>query len=389
MAMAAAGGGAARRPASAGAGSSSLSSSSSSSSSSAAAVPSSIAVGPLASRVPRIEVTKLRDDKLKFVLSETDSSVANALRRVMMAETPTLAIETVEVEENSSVLHDEFLAHRLGLVPLRWKGKGLLQESMKYAWEEHDCGLARGCDTCTLCRVEILLEVRNENTDPEDPPISVSSTDLTFNWTRDYDQPPQLVNTPELLEAFPFEVAHYSHRRDQEVAKNDDGIVIVKLGPGQAVSVRCWAQMGVGKIHARFNPTATVAMRHEPDIRLNRELLERLPGKVKSWFVKQCTPGVFSYDKATEQIVLVSAKKATNIDEIRRLGAKVQKDSDFAENIVSVGFVPDRFVFTVEPSGSLSPAQILESALSVLEHKLESLAADFRLILEERSGGFA
>ena len=372
----------------AGAGGRGAAAASSSSSFAAAVVPSSIAVGAVVPRVPRIEVTKLREDKLKFTLSQTDGSVANALRRVMIAETPTLAIETVEIEENSSVLHDEFLAHRLGLIPLRWKGRGLLQETMKYAWEEHECGLALGYDTCLLCRVEIWLQVTNTETDPEVPPVTVSSTDLTFRMTRSYEEPAVLVNSQELADEFPFEVAHYSHKRDEERAKNDDGIVIVKLAPGQAVIAKCWAQMGVGKIHARFNPTATVAMRHEPDIRLNRELLERLPGKVKSWFVKQCTPGVFSYDKATEQIVLVSAKKATNVDEIRRLGAKIQKDSDFAENIVSVGFVPDRFVFTVEPSGSLSPAQILESALTVLEHKLDSLAADFRVLLEERSGAF-
>jgi DNA-directed RNA polymerase II subunit RPB3 len=354
----------------------------------AAAVPSSIAVGAAQARAPKIEITKLRDDKLKFTLSQTDSSVANALRRVMMAETPTLAIETVEIEENSSVLHDEFIAHRLGLVPLRWKGVGLLQNTMKYAWEEHECGLANGQDTCVLCRVEIWVNVTNPEEDPEAPPITVTSNDMTFRWAKDYASEPVIVNTTELFAECPYAVAHFSHAKDAQAAANDEGIVIVKLGPRQSLVVRCWAQMGVGKIHARFNPTATVAMRHEPDIRLNRELLELCAPKVKAWFVKQCTPGVFAYDKATEQVVLVSAKKATNIDEIRRLGAKIQKDSDFAENIVSVGFVPDRFVFTVEPSGALSPAQILESALTVLQDKLESLAADFHVLLEERSGAF-
>ena len=81
----------------------------------------------------------LQDDFIKFVLSKTDYSMANALRRIMIAEVPTMAIDMVEIRENSrselqsisqeeadlqsvlffrSVLIDDFLAHRLGLVPL-------------------------------------------------------------------------------------------------------------------------------------------------------------------------------------------------------------------------------------------------------------------------------
>ena len=69
-------------------------------------------------RIPQVNVRKISPDFCEFVLSDTDPSVANALRRVMLSEVPTLAIDLVEIEVNTTVLNDEFIAHRLGLIPL-------------------------------------------------------------------------------------------------------------------------------------------------------------------------------------------------------------------------------------------------------------------------------
>lgn len=59
----------------------------------------------------------------------------------------------------------------------------------------------------------------------------------------------------------------------------DPGIVLNKLGAQQRLTVTCVARMGIGKMHAKFNPTATVAMRYVPDIRLNHDLLAHVSAK--------------------------------------------------------------------------------------------------------------
>jgi len=68
--------------------------------------------------MPKISVQHLDKQTMTFKLMNTDLTVANALRRIIIAEVPTMAIELVEIVENTSPLHDEFIAHRCGLIPL-------------------------------------------------------------------------------------------------------------------------------------------------------------------------------------------------------------------------------------------------------------------------------
>lgn len=73
--------------------------------------------------VPSIVIKDLRtgqasEDSIDFDVHNVDVSVVNSLRRIMWAEVPTLAIDLVDIEINSSPLHDEFIAHRLGLLPI-------------------------------------------------------------------------------------------------------------------------------------------------------------------------------------------------------------------------------------------------------------------------------
>ncbi|VAI30683.1 unnamed protein product [Triticum turgidum subsp. durum] len=111
------------------------------------------AAGVSYQRFPRVRIRELKDEYAKFELKDTDASMANALRRVMIAEVPTVAIDLVEIESNSSVLNDEFIAHRLGLIPLTSSAA----MSMRFS---RDCDACDGDGSCEYCSVEFHLAAR-------------------------------------------------------------------------------------------------------------------------------------------------------------------------------------------------------------------------------------
>lgn len=117
--------------------------------------------------MPRVKIRELKDDYMKFELRDTDASVANALRRVMISEVPTIAIDLVEIEVNSSVLNDEFIAHRLGLIPLTSERAMAMRFS-------RDCDACDGDGQCEYCSVEFHLRVKCIT----DQTLDVTSKDL-------------------------------------------------------------------------------------------------------------------------------------------------------------------------------------------------------------------
>lgn len=91
----------------------------------------------------RVLENNKEEGKLSFILKDADVAFANALRRVIVEEVPTMAIEDVEFRKNSSILYDEIIAHRLGLIPLTTDLKSYnLPEKCKCK--------GKGCARCQL-----------------------------------------------------------------------------------------------------------------------------------------------------------------------------------------------------------------------------------------------
>ena len=91
----------------------------------------------------KIKILSRKGDTIRFVAEGITPAFANALRRIMISEIPVLAIEWVDFRENSSILFDEVIAHRLGLLPLKFD-----PEKMNFT---EDCRCeGKGCPSCQV-----------------------------------------------------------------------------------------------------------------------------------------------------------------------------------------------------------------------------------------------
>jgi DNA-directed RNA polymerase subunit D len=96
----------------------------------------------------KLTVLSKSDFETKFEIQGINTSLASAMRRVMMSEIPTMAIEWVDFRKNDSAVTDEVVANRLGMVPLTFDQK-------VYNLPDQCKCEGKGC---SLCQVKLVLK---------------------------------------------------------------------------------------------------------------------------------------------------------------------------------------------------------------------------------------
>ncbi len=90
----------------------------------------------------KLEKLEKKKDKIIFKIDCSDA-FANGIRRMILEEVPTLAVEDVEIKDNNSALYDEMLALRLGLLPIK-------TDLSSYRLPKNDDEVAEKSAQCTL-----------------------------------------------------------------------------------------------------------------------------------------------------------------------------------------------------------------------------------------------
>ncbi|KAI0823358.1 DNA-directed RNA polymerase [Trametes gibbosa] len=274
---------------------------------------------------PIVRIRELKKNSVNFTLQNVDLAFANSLRRVMIADIPTVAIDMVEIEANTTVLPDEFIAHRLGMIPLVSTDCDV---AMRYT---RDCT----CEVrCQYCAVELVL---NASCSEGGRTMEITSNMLTvvpttrpgFGFDVDADGSEELAKRVETF-------GHPIGQGDPSMPP----ILICKIRKGQELKVRCIAKKGIAKEHAKWSPCAAVGFEYDPHNKLRH---------TSYWF---------EYDSRAEWPLSENAKEEE----------PPRDDLPFDYNSK-----PEKFYMDVETDGSLGPQEVVMKGLQELQTKLANL----------------
>ena len=151
-----------------------------------------------------LEITNENDEKISVKIKGVPLQYANALRRICLNGVPIYAVESIDILENSSVLADEGVAHRVGLIPLK------TDLSASKDGNEND---------------KIMLTL---DSGVSDETRTILSGELKS--------------------------------QDESVIPTSNDIPIVTLAPGQSIKFEAYARLGKGTEHARWNSANIVTL---------------------------------------------------------------------------------------------------------------------------------
>ena len=269
--------------------------------------------------MPELELLNLNNQAITILLRDYPLEFVNSIRRICLSEVPIMAIDYVYFTENNTVLYDEIIAHRLGLIPLT---SDVAIEKYRSAEECRDC---EGCEDC-YTRLYVEAEAKDEQ-------LIVYSGDLKSD---DPDVKPAIPNIP-----------------------------IVVLAPGQRIALEAWARLGTGKEHAKWSAASVAVSKYAVQLSFNMDEVENEDECLNciSIFSSELSDEIRKKRRGSAEII-----DEGNTSILNYCVRKVCKG-----NGIKIKYTPDKLILKIESSGALKPERIVLEANKILRKKITAV----------------
>lgn len=269
-------------------------------------------------------------NRLRVMVRDAPLPLINAIRRACFTEVPVMAVDIVEVFDNNTVLYDEMIAHRLGLIPLT------SSEALQKYKRPEECRDAKLGDPD--CYVVLRLEAE---TGPKEERI-VYSGDLETS--------------------------------DPGVKPVYDNMPIVVMAPDQRLRLQAYARLGYGKEHAKWMPVSVAAHKYLPVLVFD---LEKASNECL-----ECIEA--AYPQIVEQMRKTGKGEIRIVDDINASALYWCATKKCGE-AVQLRFDENTFLLKIESTGALEPEEILREAADAIARKAENLLSEIARLRRERS----
>jgi len=267
----------------------------------------------------KIEIIRLSGNTITVYFENYRRSLVNALRRVVLSDVPTMAVDFVYFYDNRTAVATEIIAHRLGLLVLKSD-----EALSKYKGPE-ECKGAREDDGG--CYVEMFLEKG----------VSEDAEQGMYVLARDL-----IVSDPLVKPVYPE-------------------TPIVYLAPGQKIHLVAYARLGRGREHAKWMPASISALRYLP-------VVEYDGSKAK----EECLKCLQAYPKLVEALKKGEKGRMELLDpDIKTSALKYCEEAKgVCDGAVKLYYDESRLLLTVESTGALRPERIIVEAINALEARV-------------------
>ncbi|CAL6004715.1 DNA-directed_RNA polymerase RPB3 [Hexamita inflata] len=308
---------------------------------------------------PDIKLSQKDRDTLVVHMKNMPQEYANGLRRSLHSEAPTVCIDKVQFTVNKSSLTEEYMAHRLGMIPIHVDTDKFEAMDFYYACKnlhQHELDLQKNiiCHTCmSICSL-MVSNTTNKM-------ITVTDRDIKF-------EEPQF--------------------KSFSVFRNCQPVPILRLGPNQSIGFKAILLKAKGRVHAKWSPVAACALRPRVTLDINNMMklldCEQTNVHAAHYLNTICCKGVFKIVQG--QSIQVNESDCIICDDCLRkpfqcnytgepLGYPFVHENGKVRLQQPVGITVSetQFQLLVESAGVQSGQEIIGNAINALINDLEDL----------------